>query len=158
MKNFFSRVKRAMKRSPLKRKTQLRRGPGFAKKPRTGLRKVSARRRRELKEYSERRASFLAMPENQWCAVWDAISPCPVCGKPEVETEISRAGKWGPPLMCCAFGRKDKPRKMTTDIHHKAGREGKLLNDERHWLAVSRAGHDFIHQNPGIARAHGWLI
>lgn len=43
------------------------------------------------------------------------------------------------------------------DCHHKRGREGKLLLAEAHWLFVSRVGHNFIHANPGIARANGWL-
>jgi hypothetical protein len=42
-------------------------------------------------------------------------------------------------------------------VHHKRGRLGPLLIDERHWLAVSQKGHDLIHANPVLARAHGWL-
>lgn len=125
-----------MKRTPLKRKTPMKRGgclrrPGDLKyvgpgrqKPRKGLRAVSDRRRRELKEYAERRRSFLSLTENQWCPV------------------------------AAGFGKKQR----TTDVHHKAGREGKMLNDERYWLAVSRAGHDWIHAHPGMARKAGWLV
>lgn len=58
------------------------------------------------------------------------------------------------PVMWMLHGR----QVPTVDIHHKAGREGKLLNDRRHWLAVSRAGHDFIHANPSVSRENGWLI
>jgi len=45
----------------------------------------------------------------------------------------------------------------TTDIHHKRGRIGPLLLDWNHWLAVSRWGHEWIHQHPAEARARGWL-
>lgn len=31
---------------------------------------------------------------------------CAVCGKPEVEAPYSKVQGWEPPLMCCAFGRK----------------------------------------------------
>lgn len=47
---------------------------------------------------------------------------------------------------------------MATEVHHKNGRHGARLNDESRWLAVSRAGHDFIHNNPSEARARGWLV
>lgn len=45
----------------------------------------------------------------------------------------------------------------TRDIHHVRGRYGMLLNDETHWLAVSREAHDWIHQHGDLARARGWL-
>jgi hypothetical protein len=45
----------------------------------------------------------------------------------------------------------------TTDIHHKRGRIGALLMDQRYWLAVSRRGHTWIHDNPDAARSLGWL-
>lgn len=40
-----------------------------------------------------------------------------------------------------------------TDIHHKRGRLGKLLLDERHWLPCCKQAHDWIHRNPALARA-----
>ena len=45
----------------------------------------------------------------------------------------------------------------TTDIHHRLGRIGPLLTNERHWLAVSRESHRWIHDHPAQARARGWL-
>jgi len=45
-----------------------------------------------------------------------------------------------------------------TEIHHKAGRVGKLLNDTTKWLAVSRVGHCWVHQNPEKARKIGFLL
>ncbi len=46
----------------------------------------------------------------------------------------------------------------TTEIHHMNGRENERLNDTRFWVAVSRAGHTYIHANPLEAREKGWLI
>lgn len=48
-------------------------------------------------------------------------------------------------------------RGRTTDIHHTRGRSGRLLNDRRFWLAVSREGHKQIHLNPKWAREKGFL-
>lgn len=42
-------------------------------------------------------------------------------------------------------------------VHHMAGREGALLNDERHWLAVSAIGHAWIRDHGNEARDQGWL-
>jgi len=43
------------------------------------------------------------------------------------------------------------------EIHHKRGR-GKWLNVTETWMAVDRACHTMIHDNPKIARENGWLI
>lgn len=43
-----------------------------------------------------------------------------------------------------------------TEIHHKRGRVGALLNDERYWLPVSRKGHVEIEMNPAWARKMGF--
>ena len=47
---------------------------------------------------------------------------------------------------------------LTTEVHHKAGRKGKLLNYVPFWLAVSRKGHNWIHDNPEEAYQRGFLI
>lgn len=49
------------------------------------------------------------------------------------------------------------PARRASDIHHIRGRTGRLLLDTRYWLAVSRAGHNWIHQNPALARQRGFL-
>jgi hypothetical protein len=49
------------------------------------------------------------------------------------------------------------PHQVATEIHHKRGRVGNLLLDKRHWLAVSRDGHNWIHAHPTEARMRGWL-
>jgi hypothetical protein len=43
-----------------------------------------------------------------------------------------------------------------TDIHHKRGRLGKLLLDQKFWLAVSRKGHKAIEANPEWAKKMGF--
>ena len=50
-----------------------------------------------------------------------------------------------------------RPPQLATEIHHKSGRVGAMLNDEKHWLGVSREGHNFLHSYPSIARALGLL-
>ena len=45
-----------------------------------------------------------------------------------------------------------------TEVHHKAGRVGRLLLATEYWLAVSRKGHTFIHDNPEFSYQKGWLI
>ena len=44
-----------------------------------------------------------------------------------------------------------------TDIHHKQGRVGEMLNREEHWLALCRPCHHHIHHNPKWARETGYL-
>jgi uncharacterized protein YcgL (UPF0745 family) len=47
---------------------------------------------------------------------------------------------------------------LTNEVHHKAGRIGKLLNYVPYWLAVSSKGHDWIHANPKEAYKLNFLI
>lgn len=44
-----------------------------------------------------------------------------------------------------------------TEIHHTRGRLGSLLMDKRFWMAVSKAGHRYIHSHPAEARRRGWI-
>lgn len=46
----------------------------------------------------------------------------------------------------------------TTQIHHKAGREGIWLLLEEYWMAVSDEGHDKIEKNRKWATAMGYLL
>lgn len=52
----------------------------------------------------------------------------------------------------CGCGR------ASNDLHHKAGRVGKLLYDENYFMAVNRFCHGWIHANPKESRKKGWLI
>ena len=45
-----------------------------------------------------------------------------------------------------------------TEVHHKAGRTGKLYLDVRYWLAVSREGHRKIEENPEWAKENGYSL
>lgn len=49
------------------------------------------------------------------------------------------------------------PEQQAVEVHHLRGRTGSLLLDKRYWLAVSRAGHLWIHAHPEMARRYGWL-
>src|SRR5688500_5357244 len=44
-----------------------------------------------------------------------------------------------------------------TDLHHKRGRNGKLLTDIRYFLAVCRPCHDHIHSDIPFSRANGFI-
>lgn len=46
---------------------------------------------------------------------------------------------------------------VASEVHHRRGRNGLLLVDVRHWLAVCPACHAWIHAHPAEARAKGWL-
>ncbi len=98
---------------------------------RTRIRPVSLRRSDQLKEYSRERKWWLVLPENRFCVV-------------------AASGILHP------LGIAQKVR--TTDVHHKDGREGKLLLDKSKWLAVCRPGHTWIHDHSNEARKRGWLI
>ena len=47
---------------------------------------------------------------------------------------------------------------MSTEIHHKAGRSGEMLNDETKWLAVCRSCHAFIETHVEWAKEHGYSL
>jgi hypothetical protein len=46
----------------------------------------------------------------------------------------------------------------TSENHHKAGREHKLLLDERYWLATCRDCHVWIEEHGKLARRLGFVI
>lgn len=48
-------------------------------------------------------------------------------------------------------------RKDGEDIHHKRGRIGRLLSDQRWFMTTCRYHHEKIHRNPGWAREMGYL-
>ena len=47
---------------------------------------------------------------------------------------------------------------LATEVHHKAGRVGKMYLYVPNWLAVSRIGHCWIHNNPEESYKKGFLI
>jgi hypothetical protein len=56
------------------------------------------------------------------------------------------------PWCAVAEALHEKPRRAT-QVHHRQGRIGRLLLDERHWLPVSMFGHEWINCHPKEARA-----
>ncbi len=106
-----------MKRTPLKRKTGLKR---------TGkLRMRSKKRQKEEAQYNKRVKEWKL--ENPWCRACPAVFPMDPAPQP------------------------------TKDCHHMAGREGKLLLDEKWWLPVCRDCHSWIGASPNTARELGLL-
>lgn len=53
-----------------------------------------------------------------------------------------------------ALGKGNVP---ATDVHHKKGR-GKYMLDVSTWMAVSREGHVYIHDNPEESYKRGWML
>ncbi len=49
-------------------------------------------------------------------------------------------------------------KKPTTDVHHKKGRIGSLLLDQRYWVALSREGHKYVEENPEWAKMNGFSL
>lgn len=47
--------------------------------------------------------------------------------------------------------------RSASEIHHKRGRVGPLLNDRTHWLSVCRICHNLIHMAPKWAREQGYI-
>ena len=93
-------------------------------------------RKNQIREYRENARTFVRNLRAQGvlCPVWLKIA------------ELRNAKRYGWPTSG-----------KITEVHHKRGRLGALLLDQRHWLGVSRLGHRFIHSNPQIARQYGWL-
>lgn len=49
-------------------------------------------------------------------------------------------------------------KRPATEIHHKKGKIGKLLTDERYFLGVTREGHEWIEANPEESYKLGYSI
>jgi hypothetical protein len=50
-----------------------------------------------------------------------------------------------------------RPAKATTEVHHRQGRRGKLLLDQRFWTAACAQCHRYIHNHPTQTRKLGLL-
>lgn len=76
------------------------------------------------------------------------------------EREYSRLRKeWLEKYPLCQCSLSDSPcGKKATEIHHKKGRAGKLLNDTRYWMSVCRSCHDFIERHGQWAKEMGYKI
>jgi hypothetical protein len=61
------------------------------------------------------------------------------------------------PVMEAIKELRDSGINKLVEIHHMRGRKGRLLLNQQFWMAVSKQGHQWIHDNPAAARKHGWL-
>lgn len=114
--------------------------PDF-KKPefkQTPIKKKSDKLKKAESIYSRKKKAFLKKKENQVC-------PVAFYFMNQKNLSVEEQLEWSRNLK-------------TTDVHHKAGRIGDLLLDVSYWLAVSRKGHTFIHDNPEFSYSKGWLI
>lgn len=138
------------RKSSLKRTGSLKRGGP--------LKKVSKKRKAELGFcYEKRKAFLLAHP---YCQIWLKLMQ-------QDEKEIIAQEGFAYPVPMAIKSRfepvyagvgtiTDVPR--STEIHHTNHREGKRLNDERYWLAVSREHHKWAHAHPREAKALGIFL
>lgn len=112
-----------------------------SKKKQKTISSYSKKRRSEMLLYSRKRKTFLNLEENKFCPVVKAaneglIDLKEIFNNPEFITK----------------------QQLTSEVHHKAGRKGKLLNYVPYWLAVSSVGHKWIHANPLKAYELDFLI
>lgn len=124
---------------------------------RTRLKRVSDRRREEMKEYAAKRRAFLA--KFFLCQVelkergfdW-TVPPQDKGDRILIAHMISRS--YGEIVWVDV-----SPTSFTRsrDVHHMARRGANYLNEET-WLAVSRRNHDRIEREPSWARKHGYLV
>ncbi len=122
----------------IRRKTNLKRSP----LQRSGkLRPVSAKRAKESRIYTAKRKAFLA--EHRYCQwfIEQSITR-------EVDVIVTGISDIGGHRVVVP---------PSVEIHHRNGRSGTNYLDQKTWMAVSRIGHDWIHQHPKEARARGWL-
>ncbi len=100
------------------------------------IQRVSRRSQFRTEEYKDKALRFVmaAIDRGERCSV--------VASVPEL-----RAGrKYGHPIS-----------DALNEVHHMRGRAGSLLTDERHWMAVSKQGHRWVHEHPAEARERGWF-
>ncbi len=133
----------------IRRKTPLRRSRFNS--PRARISPVSKRRAPQLRAYSIARKRYLA--EHPICEVW-----CSEKGwqwyAPGRYRHEGVVATWD--AEACFLRTEGAP--LSVEIHHRKGRVGALLLDERWWFAISRQNHDRIHANPKEARERGWLL
>lgn len=61
------------------------------------------------------------------------------------------------PLCEVCLKERANPPKRATEVHHKRGRMGKLLFDQRYFMAVCREDHVWIDANRAESRRRGYL-
>ena len=109
-------------------------------KRRTPLRKKSKKRSAEENEYMRLREEFLQ--EHDLCQLW-------------LEVHGLDESDFGDRIRAFNIG-----CQRATEIHHKCcgkNRKATYLRTDT-WMAVSRSGHKFIHDNPELSYEKGWLL
>lgn len=137
-----------MKRSGIKRKTP--------------LKKVSAKRRKDMATYKILRDEY--MRNNPMCQGWLMINGYMPCEIREIQ-EIAVISLWQG-MEVPAIPARNNERMillglpqwcpMSFDLHHSHGR-GKNYIKTEYFMALSRSTHQFVHDNPGKARESGLL-
>jgi len=128
-------------RKPIGRRTPLKRSQKPLK--RTRLKKVSSKRSREMKVYSEKRKQFLA--SHKFCQL--TIKSLGLNEDDVIAEGGFYKDVWGRTVRCPA----------ATEVHHGAGRTGGNYLDETTWFAASADMHRKVHLEPSWARANGFL-
>lgn len=101
-----------------------------------------------------------------WACMKNHDKPKPIAhASPKLKSELTLYGKEKKEFLnlmsvhpCPVMLKIKGKRFKITDLHHMAGRKGKLLRYKPYWLAVSREGHNWIHDNPEKAYELGFLI
>ena len=113
------------------------------KKKQKAIPEYTEKRKRESYTYNRKRKVFMNKPENEFCPVCKAVFEGTIDSKDIFEPE---------------FIFENEGFVLTKELHHKAGRRGKLLNYVPFWVAVSVIGHKWIHANPKKAYKLGFSI
>jgi hypothetical protein len=114
----------------------LRSKPQVGQRQRKRVPSVSKGRQRTNAQYRKESQQFVE-------AVRDMGGRCPVV---ERVPELRNGRKYGHPIC-----------DRVTEVHHQRGRTGSLLLDKRGWIAVSKQGHRWVHQNVQKARELGFI-
>lgn len=111
------------------------------------LSQSSAVRRRYIKPVSDRmRGEKAAYRREARAFVRERRLAGQTCPVVNLIACLKRGTKYGHPIS-----------NKLNEVHHVRGRLGRLLRDQRFWLAVSKQGHRWIHEHPAQARRYGWL-
>lgn len=105
--------------------------PQYAKQPEKRafrrIRSRSPRRSYDERQYSKRVKVWIRLPENRYCR------------------------------GCAITSQGEESKVPATQCHHKYGRRGKLLLEEKHWIPLCDWCHDQVHRYPVWAQNNGLI-
>jgi hypothetical protein len=81
------------------------------------------------------------------------LNKCSVRQSKRLEEYYAAKEEYMKDKVCCEIC----GNRRELDLHHKAGRIGKLISDKEHFIAICRECHNYIHSHPSEARRNGWL-